>query len=269
MTILFNSINPIALEFGFLKIHWYGIAYFIGILLGILTIKKLDLKYKYFKQPGQTDSFLVFIVLGVLLGGRIGYVLLYNLSYYSSHLSEMIEVWRGGMSFHGALIGLGISSYIFSKKYNVKFFHLTDYISFVAPIGLLLGRLANFVNRELVGRETKWKFAVQFIDENIVRHASQIYEAFGEGLILIILFSFLEWKYKIIKRYGLTTQLFLILYGIIRFTIEFFREPDLQVGFFFGWMTEGQILCILMVLLGIGLHFFINVRGNNNDSLPV
>ena len=253
MSIIINPIKPIAFEFGIIKIYWYGIAYFAGIFLGIFIIKKLDLKYRYFEKSEQIDSFMVYIIIGILLGGRFGYIIFYNLAFYLENINQITQVWKGGMSFHGAAIGLGLSSYIFSRIYKVRFFHLTDYLCFVAPVGIFFGRMANFINRELIGRETDWKYGVQFVDESVVRHASQVYEAFGEGLFLVILMVFLQLKYQILRSYSAVTSIFLVSYGIVRFSVEFFRQPDEQIGFFFEWITEGQILCVLMIVLGVFL----------------
>jgi phosphatidylglycerol:prolipoprotein diacylglycerol transferase len=251
MAIQIPYINPIAIQIGPIAIHWYGLAYIVGIFIGIAIIKKLDEKYQYFLKPEFIDSFIFYTILGIILGGRIGYITFYNLPYYINNLSEIIQIWNGGMSFHGALIGLTISTYLFTKKYSLKFFAIADYIAFVSPIGIFLGRITNFINNELVGRETDWEFGIQRYGETTVRHASQLYEAFGEGLLLISIFIFLEKKYKILSKNSLTTSLFLILYGTIRFIIEYFREPDEQIGLILNTFTEGQILCAMMIIFGI------------------
>jgi phosphatidylglycerol:prolipoprotein diacylglycerol transferase len=261
MSILIPDIDPIAINLGFISVRWYGIAYFLGILIGIFTIKRLDRKYCSFSRPDLIDSFLFYIILGVLFGGRLGYIIFYNLDFYISNPNEILKVWNGGMSFHGALIGLGFLSYFFSKKYEINFFVLTDYISFVAPIGLFFGRLANFVNGELVGRETTWEFGIMRYKGDLVRHASQLYEAFGEGLLLMVVFIFLETRFNILKSHSLITSIFLILYGIVRFFIEFFREPDEQIGLFIGVLTQGQILCLLMIISGVAIFFLKRKRG--------
>ncbi len=245
------DINPIAFEFFSLKIYWYGLSYFFGIIIGLFFIKKLDKKYNLLTGNDKLfDGFVVHIGAGILLGGRIGYVLFYNLDFYLDNLSEIIKIWHGGMSFHGALIGLIVSIYIFAKKNNLNFFGLIDYIAFVAPIGIFFGRLSNFVNKELIGRETNWKYGVQMSNGEI-RHASQIYEAIGEGLILFTILLFAEYKWKILSKNGITASLFLIIYGIIRFFVEFVREPDGQIGLFFNFLTLGQLFCLIMVFGGL------------------
>ena len=254
MTIQIPYINPIAIHIGPIAIHWYGISYIAGLFIGISIIKKLDKKYNYFSNHELIDTFLMYVILGIALGGRLGYIIFYNLSYYLDNLSEIIKIWHGGMSFHGALIGLGVSGWFFTKRYKLKFFAITDYIAFVSPIGIFLGRIANFVNNELTGRETHWEFGIQRYGESVSRHASQLYEAFGEGLLIFLIFALLEWKYKILSKNCLTTILFMIFYGVTRFVIEYLREPDIQIGLIFNIFTEGQILCFGMILLGIFLH---------------
>lgn len=258
------EINPIALEFFSLKIYWYGLAYFFGIIIGLLFIKKLDKKYSHLLNNQKLfDDFIVYIILGILLGGRLGYVLFYNPSFYMQHPSEIIKVWHGGMAFHGAVIGLLLSLYTFSKRNKLKFFGLTDYLCFVAPIGIFFGRISNFINLELIGRETNFAYGVKFFNDEKVRHASQIYEAFGEGLFILTIFLLLEYKFKILKNTGLISSLFLILYGTIRFFIEFFREPDSQIGLFFNFMTMGQIFCLLMIISGL-VSYGLYVNKNKN-----
>lgn len=249
---LIPEINPIAFEFFSLKIYWYGLSYFFGVIIGFFIIKKLDSKYFYLSGDSKLlDNFIFYLVLGVLLGGRLGYVLFYNLSFYLENPSEIVKVWHGGMAFHGAFFGLLIAIYFFAKRNKLKYFALTDYLCFAAPPGIFLGRISNFINRELIGRETNFDYGVKFFDDEKIRHASQLYEAFGEGILIFLIFLFLEYKFKILKNPGIITSLFLILYGSIRFFIEFFREPDSQIGFFFSIFTLGQFFSLFMVILGI------------------
>ena len=248
------NISPVAFEFFSLKIYWYGLSYFFGIIIGLFIIKELDRKYLHLSGDSKLlDNFLFYLVAGILLGGRLGYILFYNVSFYLHNPSEIIKVWQGGMAFHGAFFGLLIAIYLFARKHNLKYFGLTDYFCFSVPIGILLGRIANFINQELIGRETNFLYGVKFIDDEKVRHASQLYEAFGEGVLIFIIFIFLEYKLKILKKVGIITSLFLILYGLARFIIEFFREPDSQIGFFFNFFTLGQLFSVCMVGLGIFL----------------
>ena len=269
MIIQIPYINPIAIKIGPIAIHWYGLSYIIGLFIGITIIKKLNKKYNYFSNSELIDTFLMYVILGIALGGRLGYIIFYNLSYYLNDLSEIVKIWHGGMSFHGALIGLGISTWIFTTKYKLKFFAITDYIAFVSPIGIFLGRIANFINNELIGRETNWEFGVQRYGESISRHASQLYEAFGEGLLIFLIFALLEWKYKILSKNCLTTSLFMIFYGTIRFGIEYFREPDIQIGLILNIFTEGQILCFGMILLGIFLQIGSKFLWNNFSTKSI
>ena len=248
------NIDPVAFEFFSLKIHWYGLSYFFGIIIGLFIIQKLDKKYRHLSGDQKLlDNFIFYLTIGILLGGRLGYILFYNLAFYLDHPSEIIKVWHGGMAFHGAFFGLLIAIYVFAKKHHVKYLGLTDYFCFSAPIGIFLGRISNFVNQELVGRETTFAYGVKFFNDEKVRHASQLYEAFGEGLLIFLILFFLEYKFKILKNTDLVTSLFLIFYGIARLIIEFFREPDMQIGLIFNLFTLGQFFSIFMIGLGVFL----------------
>ena len=201
------------------------------------------------------DDLITYIIIGVIIGGRLGYIIFYNLSYYSKNILEVLMIWEGGMSFHGGLLGVIVATYIFSKKKNIKPFLFLDLISMSAPIGIFLGRIANFINSELYGRETDLFWAVKFEKvDNIFRHPSQIYEAIFEGIILFILLNFL-FKKQIYKSPGLISSLFLIFYSIFRFFIEFTREPDAQIGYILFNLTFGQILCFFFFMFGLILFY--------------
>ena len=247
-----HNLDPVLFDFGFLVIRWYSLAYIFGILIGWWLGKKIILKrFQSFNfDVKEFDNLITYIIISMLLGGRIGYVLFYNFGYYLSNPFDILKIWEGGMSFHGALIGIILGTYWFSIKKNIATFFLLDIISFVAPIGIFLGRITNFINGELVGKTTDVFWGVIFpnIDNNI-RHPSQLYEAFFEGVVLFIIMNLVLFR----KNYktGTCSYMFLIFYGIFRIFSEFFREPDLQVGYLFHLISMGTVLSSLMILAGI------------------
>ena len=249
----FPDINPIALQLGPLAIHWYALAYVAGILLGYYYVSWLNRKRPFFSEKAK-DDLIFYAVLGVLLGGRIGYVLFYNLPYFIAHPVEILHVWQGGMSFHGGLCGIFIAFYFFARKYALPWLGVMDYLAAATPIGLFFGRLANFVNGELFGRVTDAPWGVIFPRGGPEpRHPSQMYEAGLEGLLLFIILFFLARTGKIFQWRGRLGGVFVLGYGIARFTVEFFRQPDAQIGFLFGGITMGQLLCIPMIVFGAWL----------------
>ena len=218
----------------------------------------LYLTKKYFFITSDViDSYFNNIILGVILGGRLGYVFLYNFEYYSIYPLEILYLWQGGMSFHGGLVGVIVAQIITSIKYKIKFLTLTDISSLSAPFGFMLGRIANFVNGELYGRVTQHPIGIVFPKGgNLPRHPSQLYEAFFEGFILFIILNTLFYFSKIKLKRGLLTGIFIFFYGAFRFSIEFFREPDTQLGLFFLSLTLGQILCSVMIIVGLLIMIF-------------
>ena len=246
-----NNFDPVAIEIFSLEIRWYSLAYIVGILLGWILSKKIFITDLNLKE--KFDDFITYIILGIIIGGRIGYVLLYNPSYYSSNLIDIFKIWQGGMSFHGGLIGVIIVSIWFAKKNNHNAFSYLDTISLVAPIGIFFGRISNFVNSELYGLETNLPWAVKFIQiGNLYRHPSQLYEAIFEGLVLFLILIYFRNK-GFIKIPGLISGLFLVLYSIFRFIIEFFRVPDEHLGYLFYNFTMGQIISFIFLLIGMYL----------------
>ncbi len=253
-----HNLDPVLFDFGFLVIRWYSLAYIFGILIGWWLGKKIILGR--FQTPNfnfdikEFDNLITYIIISMLLGGRIGYVLFYNFGYYLSNPLDILKIWEGGMSFHGALIGIILGTYWFSIKKDISTFFLLDIVSFVAPIGIFFGRIANFINGELVGKTTDVFWGVIFpnIDNNM-RHPSQLYEAFFEGVVLFIIMSLVLFR----KNYktGTCSYMFLIFYGIFRIFSEFFREPDLQVGYLFHLISMGTVLSSLMILAGIIIFF--------------
>jgi phosphatidylglycerol:prolipoprotein diacylglycerol transferase len=250
----FPQIDPVALTLGPLTIRWYALAYLVGLVSGWRLCMAMARKDANAPSADLFDEFLTWAVLGVVLGGRIGYILFYNFGDYLAHPLEMLKVWRGGMSFHGGAVGVILAAWLFTRQKKVPFFAFTDLLACVTPIGLGLGRLANFVNGELFGRESDAPWAVVFPrGGDIPRHPSQLYEALAEGLILLIIMIALHAQPKIRARVGFLSGAFLTLYGIMRFGIEFFREPDAQLGFLFAGATMGQLLCVPMIVAGLAI----------------
>jgi len=247
--IILPNIDPVALQLGPLAIRWYSLAYIAGILCTMFFLKKQKIM-----SEEAYENWLVWAVLSIILGGRVGYVLFYNFDYFLTDPLEIFAVWHGGMSFHGGLIGVIFGMWLFAKKYKIDFLRLTDMLAIIAPIGLFFGRIANFVNMELYGRVTGSSFGVIFPNAGeLPRHPSQLYEATLEGIVLFaILFSLNKFT-QIQKRLGALSGAFLIGYGISRIIIENFREPDQQLGFLFANVTMGQILSLPLILFGLFL----------------
>ena len=250
------SIDPILISLGFLDIRWYSLSYIFTFIFGSILIKKLNKKSLNNLSDIQIDKFFVWAVLGVIVGGRVGYVLFYQLQLFFQDPLYIFQIWKGGMSFHGGLIGMIFAIYIFAKQNNLSFFYLSDLVSIVAPIGLFLGRISNFINTELYGRITDFPFAIIYpLIDNNPRHPSQLYEAFFEGVVLFIILYLIF--IKNLKKYsaGIISAYFLILYSIFRFLIEFLREPDLHLGLYLNYFSMGQILCIPIFFAGILILF--------------
>ena len=248
-----NNFDPVAFEVFSLEIRWYSLAYIFGIVLGWIYCKK-----KLIKDPivlDLFDDFITYLIIGIILGGRIGYALFYNLSYYINNPLEILMVWNGGMSFHGGLIGVILSCAVFGKKHKINSFIFLDLVALSAPIGIFFGRIANFINSELYGRATDLPWGVQFVlIDNIKRHPSQIYEAFFEGIILFFILNYL-FRRKYIATPGKLSALFLIFYSLFRYSLEFFRVPDPQIGFLFLNSTLGQIISLLFFVIGVLLFY--------------
>ena len=246
-----NNFNPVAIQIFSLEIRWYSLAYIFGILFAWVYCKKILIKDK--KISKLFDDLISYVIIGIILGGRLGYVLFYNAKYYLNNLIEIPMIWLGGMSFHGGLIGVLIATIIFSNKHNINKYIFLDLISVSAPIGIFFGRISNFINSELYGKETEvfWSVIYPKVD-NLTRHPSQIYEAIFEGLILFLILNLLVKKNLLYKK-GIISSCFLIFYSLFRFVLEFFREPDPQVGYLIISMTMGQILSLFLFIIGIGL----------------
>ena len=246
-----NNFDPVAIQIFSVEIRWYSLAYIVGILIGWFLSKKIFISDLNIKE--KFDDFVTYAIIGIIVGGRLGYILFYNFSFYSNNFFEIFKVWQGGMSFHGGLLGIIIASIWFSKKNNHNPFNYLDVVSIVAPIGIFFGRIANFINSELYGIETNLPWAVKFIQvDNLYRHPSQLYEAFFEGLILFLILLYLK-KKNFAKNPGFISGLFLFIYSIFRFCIEFVRVPDEQLGYLIFGLTMGQIISFIFLIIGIYL----------------
>lgn len=250
----YPDISPEIIRIGPVAVRWYGLMYLLGFGASYLLVK-YQIGKKMLSLPEDfAESLYSYLILGLLIGARLGYVIFYNPAYYLYKPLEIFALWHGGMSFHGGLIGSILAGFIFCKKTSALFWQTADIVIVTAPIGLGLGRLGNFINAELYGRVTDVPWAMIFPSGgNAPRHPSQLYELFLEG---IVLFAVL-WKAKDIKniKQGSVTALFIILYGVFRFLVEFFREPDIQVGYIFGMLTMGQILSGAMIAFGLWLFY--------------
>ena len=246
-----NNFDPVAIHIFSIEIRWYSLAYIFGILLGWILAKKIFISDNKLKE--KFDDYLTYLIIGIIIGGRLGYVVFYNPHYYSSNLIDIFKIWQGGMSFHGGLIGIIIVSILFAKKNNQNPFIYLDIVSLVAPIGIFFGRIANFINSELYGFETNFIWGVKFIRiDDLYRHPTQLYEAIFEGIILFLILKYFE-KKGLGKTPGLISGLFLIFYSIFRFLIEYLRVPDEQLGYLFFNLTMGQIISFIFLLIGIYL----------------
>ena len=248
-----NNFDPVAFNIFFIEIRWYSLSYIFGIIFAWLYCKNFLIRDT--KISFLFDNLLTYLIIGIILGGRLGYIFFYNFKYYMENLLEIFMIWQGGMSFHGGLIGLILATIIFSKKNDINKYKFLDLVSLSAPIGIFLGRIANFLNSELIGKETSLPWAVIFerIDD-LPRHPSQIYEAIFEGILLFLILNIFCKKY-LSKSPGLVSSLFIIFYSIFRFCIEFTRMPDFQIGYLFLGLTMGQILSILFFIFGLTLLF--------------
>ena len=265
-----HNFDPVFIDLGVFQIRWYSIAYIIGIILGwiyaIKIIKRMSKQHNFtLVEPKIFDELIIYLILGIIFGGRLGYVIFYNFEYYAQNLIEILKLWEGGMSFHGGLLGVIIATVIFSKINKVNFLNFTDIIACATPIGLFLGRIANFVNGELIGKITTVPWSVIFPNgDGVPRHPSQIYEAILEGVILFILLNFFALKKKFLLKTGYTSGLFLILYSVFRIFSENFREPDIHLGYYFEYFSMGTILSFITLLIGCLIIFVIKNNEQNN-----
>jgi len=252
MAIPFPQIDPVALSIGPVDIRWYALSYLAGFLIGLFVIKKCVDKYpSQYMTRDMFDDLLTWVIIGVILGGRFGYVVFYNAEYYLENPIDAFKIWQGGMAFHGGLIGVITAMVLFARKYNMPFFALADRVAVVTPIGLFFGRIANFINGELFGRMSDAPWAMVFRDGDIARHPSQLYQAATEGLILFLILITLQRSQYVRDNYGILSGTFLSAYAFMRFFIEYTREPDAHIGFLSLGLSMGQWLCIPMFIAGL------------------
>ena len=251
-----NNFDPVAFQIFSFEIRWYSLAYIIGILLGWILSKKIFIKNLEINK--KFDDYISYLIIGIIVGGRLGYIVFYNFNYYLNNILDIFKIWEGGMSFHGGLIGVICASIVFAKKNKQDYFLYTDVVALAAPIGIFFGRLANFVNSELYGTPTEVPWAVTFVQvDNLSRHPSQLYEAVLEGIILFLILIYFR-KKNYLEKPGLISALFLILYSIFRFIVEFFRVPDEQLGYLILSLSMGQIISLIFVIFGIILFYVKN-----------
>ncbi len=254
----FPQISPVMFSIGPLDIRWYSMAYLVGILLGWFLINRNVQKNNLELNRQKVEDLIFYLTLGIILGGRLGYAIFYGGKAMWSEPWHILEIWKGGMSFHGGVAGVIIALWVYARKINYKFLGLTDLVVLYAPIGIFLGRLANFANDELWGRVTDVPWAIRFpAGGYLPRHPSQLYEAFFEGIVMFFLLNWL-WRYSFVRnRSGLVSAFFVLMYGVFRISMEQFREPDQHMGFFFGGITMGQILSLPLIVLGLMVIVFL------------
>lgn len=252
----YPAIDPVAVSLGPLKVHWYGLTYLAGLAFAWWLARRRSTRPDSPLQREQVDDLIFYSALGVVLGGRIGYVLFYGGQRVAEDPGWMLRVWEGGMSFHGGLLGVIIAMALFARRHGIALLSLLDFVAVLTPVGLGLGRLGNFIGQELWGRPTDVPWAMVFPRDplQLPRHPSQLYQFALEGVLLfIILYLFSRRP----RPAGAVGGLFCLGYGLLRFFVEFFREPDTHIGFqAFGWLTRGQLLCIPMIAVGLGLLWY-------------
>jgi phosphatidylglycerol:prolipoprotein diacylglycerol transferase len=266
LTLAFPNIDPVAIEIGPFAVRWYALAYITGILLGWRYAVYLVKRPPYVMEQATLDDFIVWVTVGIIIGGRLGYVLFYKPGYYLHNPLEILYLWRGGMSFHGGMLGVIGGIILFAKQRGVSMFALGDIVSAVVPIGLFFGRIANFINGELFGRVTDVSWAMVFPHGGPEpRHPSQLYQAALEGIVLFIVLALLARRTELRRRPGFIGGAFLCGYAIARMTGELFREPDAHLGFIIGPVTMGQLLSVPMLIAGIWLI----VSSAKREPLPL
>jgi phosphatidylglycerol:prolipoprotein diacylglycerol transferase len=255
----FPEIDPVIFQIGPLAVHWYGLAYVAGILIGWFYARRLAMNNALWRNETpavtlqQLDDFLLWAAGGIVLGGRIGYILFYDLGSVLANPIRALEIWNGGMSFHGGFLGTTLAMIIFARRNGIVLWSLFDIVAAVVPIGLFFGRIANFINGELWGRLSSMPWAIVFPTGGpFARHPSQLYEAALEGLVLLAVLAWFIYRRKALKSPGLVTGTFVLGYALSRIFVEFFREPDAQIGYLVGgWLTMGMVLSLPMALAGI------------------
>ena len=263
---IIHNFDPILIDFGIIQIRWYSLAYIFGILVGWLygksILKKQTQEQNQKNYLENFDDLIGYIIIGVIVGGRLGYVIFYNSSYFIEQPIEILKLWEGGMSFHGGLLGVIVGTHFFAKSKKIETFIFLDTIACVAPIGLFFGRVANFINGELFGKPSTLPWSVIFPEiDNVSRHPSQLYEALLEGVLLFVILIFFAYDKK--TKTGYCSSIFLILYGLFRIVSEQFREPDVQIGYVFNMISLGSVLSFVMIIVGS----LILLKAKNNETI--
>ena len=254
-----HNIDPVIFGLGSLQVRWYGLMYVIGFITAGFLLKILVQKNFFKVSVEKIDTLITTMIVCMFIGARFFYVFIYNWDYYSQNMMELLAVWKGGLSFHGALVGLCVGGYIFGRQHKLTWFEVMDAVALSGSQGLFWGRLGNFINGELYGRPTDSWVGIIFPNGGglMARHASQLYEAVLEGIVLFIILWIMRTRVKV---YGMISAAFIAVYGLFRFFIEFYREPDSQLGYYFGFLTMGQLLCFIMIVVGIGVGFYAKKR---------
>jgi phosphatidylglycerol:prolipoprotein diacylglycerol transferase len=260
--ILIDTISPIAFSIGPIAIRWYALAYVAAFMIGLWMFKKFNKGTDNELSKKALDDLFTYTILGVILGGRLGYALFYNLPFFLENPLEIFAIWHGGMSFHGGLLGVIVATFLFARKNKIKTFSVLDKLAVIAPMGLFFGRIANFINMEVMGRVTTKPWGIVFAGspDTMPRHPSPLYEAGLEGILLfVIMLSLWHWtKFK--NKTGVLSGIFAILYGLVRIFAEQFRQPDAQLGFLIGdWLTMGMALSAAMIVAG-GIVFTVAIK---------
>ena len=260
----FPQIDPVLIKLGPLQVRWYGLMYVLGFCGSYFLVRHQISKFRLKKLAVEFENLNFVLIISLVLGGRLGYVFFYNFSYYLEHPLEIFATWHGGMSFHGAVIGLVLAGYLYCRKKGLNFLETADIYVVTSPVGLGLGRLGNFINAELFGRVSDVPWAMVFPGAGpLARHPSQLYEALLEGVVLfVILWRLKTEKYRRGWAHGTMLAAFLVFYGFFRIFSEFFRQPDAQIGFLAGFITQGQLLSAVMICAGLILYF--NVKNESN-----
>ncbi|SCZ43588.1 prolipoprotein diacylglyceryl transferase [Afifella marina] len=276
MALPFPKIDPVAVEIGPLAVRWYGLAYFVGILLGWWYARRQTNNPRLWQGDrapltvADLDDFVLWITVGIIFGGRLGYALFYQPDHFLNEPLAFFRLWEGGMSFHGGLIGTIVAMMAFSWKRGLPLMSLFDVVSTAVPFGLFFGRIANFINGELFGRPTDVPWAMVFPGGGgVPRHPSQLYEAALEGILLFLILRLLTHHFRSLRYPGLTSGVFLIFYGAFRIFVEFFRQPDPQLGFIAAFLTMGMILSLPMILIGAGAVIYALRRGPRTPEVRV
>ncbi len=263
----YPNLKPVAFEVGPLQVRWYALSYLVGLLIGMFILSRRGRDPDAVYKPDHAYDYLIWCTGGVLLGARIGYVVFYNLGYFAEHPGEIFQMWQGGMSFHGGVLGVIVATILFTRFYKINFTAFGDEIAAAAPIGIFFGRLSNFANGELWGRETDVAWGMVFPGAgDVPRHPSQLYEAVLEGLVLFVVINIVRARWMKKNGTGMLIGVFLVGYGIGRFVVEFFREPDENLGHVLLGATMGQLLTLPM--MGVGIWLILRARRMGAESRP-